>query len=54
LTNLPKLIEDGNKTNIFPILSKCLNYLIYCSGTGRTHTYYLDLVVMKKDGNGWK
>lgn len=48
------MIEDGHKTNIFPSLSKCFNYLIYCSGTGKTHTYYLDLVVMKRDGNGWK
>jgi hypothetical protein len=54
LGKLPKLIEDGKRTNIFPSLSKCFNYLIYCSGTGKTHTHYLDLVVMKREGNQWK
>jgi hypothetical protein len=27
--------------------------MVYLSGTGVTHTYYLDLVVMKKKENEW-
>jgi len=45
---MTKLVNDGKKTNIFPSVSKCYQYLIYCSGEGKTHTYYLDLVVMKR------
>ena len=36
------------KTNIFSSISKCFNYLVYCSETEKTHTYYLNLVVMKR------
>lgn len=55
LSKLVKLIEDGKRTNIFPSISNCFNYLVYCSGTGKTHTHYLDLVVMKRQSEGgWK
>lgn len=42
------LISDGKRTNIFPCVSVGFEYLVYCSGSGKTHTYYLDLVVMRR------
>ena len=47
------MIEDGKETNMFPRLSPCFNYLVYVSGTGITHLYYLDYVVAKKEGGKW-
>jgi hypothetical protein len=38
---------------MFPRLSPCFNYLVYISGTGITHTFYLDLVVAKKKEGQW-
>jgi hypothetical protein len=38
---------------MFPAISKCQNYLVYFSGKGRTHCYYMDITVLKKDGNNW-
>lgn len=50
---MSRLIDDKQETNIFPALSPCGNYLVYLSGTGITHTYYLDFVIMKKIDNAW-
>ena len=38
---------------MFPKLSPCYNYLVYVSGTGITHLYYLDYVVAKKQQGKW-
>ena len=40
-------MNDNEKTNIFPRLSHDFKYLAYLSGTGITHTYYLDFVINK-------
>ena len=46
-------MSDNEKTNIFPRLSHDYNYLVYLSGTGITHTYYLDLVILKNIDGKW-
>lgn len=38
---------------MFPKISPCFNYLVYISGTGITHTFYLDLVVAKRKEGEW-
>lgn len=50
---MTQLIKDHHQTNMFPRLSPCFNYLIYISGTGITHTFYLDLVVAQKKDGSW-
>lgn len=52
-SKVTQLLSDGHQTNIFPTLSPCGNYLAYFSGTGITHTYYMDLVIMKKKEDQW-
>jgi hypothetical protein len=49
-----QVIKDKEETNMFPSLSPCFNYLVYVSGSGITHAFYLDLVVAKKGQDGWK
>lgn len=53
-TEMTRLVKDNHQTNIFARLSPCFNYLVYLSGTGITHTYYLDLVIAKKTEGEWK
>ena len=47
------MIDDGKETNMFPRVSPCFNYLVYLSGTGKTHTFYMDFVVAKKEEGKW-
>lgn len=44
---------DKEETCIFANVSPCHNYLLHFAGSGFTHTYYLDLVVSKREGDGW-
>ena len=50
---MKELIDDKRETNIFPSISPCFRYIVYLSGTGITHTYYMDLVIAKNEGGKW-
>lgn len=39
---------------MFANISPCYNYICYFSGEGYTHTYYMDLMIMKWNGESWK
>ena len=46
-------VGDKNETKVFPRVSSCGRYCVYLSGTGKTHTFYKDLVVCQKKGGEW-
>lgn len=46
--------KTENKTNIFPNVSPCFQYLVFFGGEGITHTYDLDLFIFKKEEGSWK
>lgn len=45
--------NDQNTTKLLATVSPCFKYLIYLSGTGKTHTFYKDLVICKRKGEEW-
>jgi hypothetical protein len=49
-----KIIKNIHQTNMFPAISPCYQYLAYFGGEGITHTYYLDLMICKKEKDEWK
>lgn len=38
---------------MFPSVSRCGNYLAYFSGKGKTHCYYMDITILKKNEDKW-
>lgn len=52
-SEIRQLLKDGQETNMFPVLSPNFDYLVYLSGTGITHGFYLDLVVAQRKEGEW-
>lgn len=46
--------ETNTRTNMFPGVSRCGNYLAYLSGNGRTHCFYMNITVLKRNGDAWE
>jgi hypothetical protein len=43
-----KRLAKKHRSNILVSISPCYNYIMYYGGTDITHTFYLDLVILKR------
>ena len=46
--NAKKIIKK-HETNIYANISPCFNYILYFGGKDFVHSYYLDIVVLKRN-----
>lgn len=49
-----KVLINKEETNIFANISQCGNYMLYFGGSDVTHTYYMDLIILKREADQWK
>lgn len=47
-TTTKKIIKK-NQTNMFANISPCYNYILYFGGADFIHSYYLDLIILKRN-----
>lgn len=46
-----KIIKK-HQTNMFANISPCYNYILYFGGNDTIHSYYLDLIILKRKKMG--
>jgi hypothetical protein len=47
-----KRIAKKYKTNFLVTISPCFNYMMYYGGTDIVHAFYMDLIILRKRGEG--